>query len=300
MNPSGDSQILSLLVTGLSTGAVYGLMAIGLTLIFGVMRVINFAHGTFIVLAMYVVILLYDLGIDPYLSILIVAPAMFLLGALVYQATLAPLVNRGSSHTSQAVATLGVALIMVNLILVWEGGEGQVIRTSYSTSTIEFGEVVISVPRLIGFIASLLIALGAALVLRRTWLGLGIRATAQDQQAAELSGVSTKRANLIVFGAGTALAGVAGALIIPFFAVSPNVDITLALTAYVVVILGGLGSISGAVLGGLLIGVIESFTAFYTDPQLKEVAYLLVFVAVLVLRPTGLLGTRGYERLRDA
>jgi branched-chain amino acid transport system permease protein len=296
----GASEILSLLVTGLSTGAVYGLMAIGLTLIFGVMRVINFAHGTFIVLAMYLVIALYGWGIDPYLSILIVAPAMFLLGVVVYQGALAPLVNRGSSHTSQAVATLGVALIMVNLILVWEGGEGQVIRTAYSTSTIDLGEVVISVPRLIAFAASLLIAFGAYLLLRRTWLGLGIRATAQDQGAAELSGVSTKRANLIVFGLGTALAGVAGALIIPFFAVSPNVDITLALTAYVVVILGGLGSISGAVAGGLLIGVIESFTAFYADPQLKEVAYLLVFVVVLVVRPTGLFGTRGYETLRDA
>jgi branched-chain amino acid transport system permease protein len=299
VTPDG-SNLISLFVTGLSTGAVYGLMAIGLTLIFGVMRVINFAHGTFIVLAMYFVIALYQHGIDPYVSVFIVAPVMFVLGVVTYQLALAPLVNRGSSHTSQAVATLGVGLIIVNLILVWEGGEGRVIRTAYSTSTLVVGDVVVSVPRLIAFGASLLIAFGCFVLLRRTWLGLGIRATAQDQQAAELSGVSTKRANLIVFGLGTALAGVSGALMIPFFAVSPNVDITLALTAYVVVILGGLGSISGAVVGGLLIGVIESFTAFYADPQLKEVAYLLVFVAVLILRPSGLLGTRGYEALRDA
>lgn len=296
---SGQSPVLSLLVTGLSTGAVYGLMAIGLTLIFGVMRVINFAHGTFIVLAMYLVIELFHHGIDPYLSLVIVVPVMFALGLLTYRFALAPLVDRGSSHTSQAVATLGLALVMVNLILIWQGGEGSVVRTSYSTSTIDLGEVVISVPRLIAFVASLVIAFGCFLLLRRTWLGLGIRATAQDQQAAELSGVSGRRANLIVFGLGTALAGVAGALMIPFFAVSPNVDISLALTAYVVVILGGLGSISGAVVGGLLIGVIESFTAFYADPQLKEVAYLLVFVAVLIVRPSGLLGTRGYEALRD-
>lgn len=298
MTPGG-SNVLSLLVTGLSTGAVYGLMAIGLTLIFGVMRVINFAHGTFIVLAMYLVLALFGLGIDPYLSLIIVVPAMFLLGVVVYQLTLAPLVDRGSSHTSQAVVTLGVALVMVNLILIWRGGKGQVVRTSYSTSTIDLGSTVVSVPRLIAFLASLLIAFGCYVLLRRTWLGLGIRATAQDQRAAELSGVSTKRANLVVFGLGTALAGVAGALMIPFFSVSPNVDISLALTAYVVVVLGGLGSISGAVLGGLLIGVIESFTAFYTDPQLKDVAYLLVFVVVLVIRPSGLLGTRGYEALSD-
>ncbi|MGH2945826.1 MAG: branched-chain amino acid ABC transporter permease [Solirubrobacteraceae bacterium] len=294
-----SSPIVSLLVTGLSTGAVYGLMAIGLTLIFGVMRVINFAHGTVIVFAMYVVIALYERGIDPYLSILIVAPAFFAFGVVLYKVALAPLVNRGSSHTSQAVATLGVALIMVNLILVWEGAQSQVIRTAYSTSTIGAGDVLVSVPRLIGFVASLLIAFGCYVLLRRTWVGLGIRATAQDQQAAELSGVSTRRANLIVFGLGTALAGIAAALTMPFFAVSPNIDITLALTAYVVVVLGGLGSIGGAVVGGLLIGVIESFTAFYADPQLKEVAYLLVFVGVLIVRPSGLLGTRGYEALRD-
>lgn len=295
----GSSQVISLLIGGLSIGAVYGLMAIGLTLMFGVMRVINFAHGAVIVLAMYVVVALYSVGIDPYLSILVIAPAFFLFGMAFYRCTLAPLVNRGSSHATQAAATLGAALVIVNLILIWKGADAEVIRTSYSTSTIMAGEVMISVPRLIGFVVSLLSALGCYLLLRRTWIGLGIRATAQDQQAAELNGISTRRMYLIVFGLGTALAGIAGALMMPFFAVYPNIDIQLALTAYVVVILGGLGSIGGAVIAGPLIGVIESFTAFYLDPELKVVVYLLVFVAVLVVRPSGLLGTRGYEALRD-
>jgi branched-chain amino acid transport system permease protein len=289
-----------LTVAGLLNGAVYGLMAVGLTLIFGVMRVINFAHGNMIILAMYVTIALHSrLHMDPYVALVVVIPLFFLAGTVLYQVILQPLVRRGSTHTNQVVATLGVALILTNGLLLGVGATSRFIATGYSTKSIIVGHIFISEARLYAFAASLVTCGIFFVLLRYTYVGLAIRGTAQDRQAAELVGISTKRINLIAFGLGTAAAGVAGAVMMPFFFVNPNVDITLSLTAYVIVVLGGLGSMTGAILGGLLIGLIESFTGFYFDPQVAGVAYLLVFVLVLVVKPSGLLGVRGYEALAE-
>jgi branched-chain amino acid transport system permease protein len=289
-----------LTVAGLLNGAVYGLMAVGLTLIFGVMRVINFAHGNMIILAMYVTIALHSrLHLDPYVALVVVIPLFFLAGTVLYQLILQPLVRRGSTHTNQVVATLGVALILTNGLLLGVGATSRFIATGYSTKSIIIGHIFISQARLYAFAASLVTCGIFFVLLRYTYVGMAIRGTAQDRQAAELVGISTKRINLIAFGLGTAAAGVAGAVMMPFFFVNPNVDITLSLTAYVIVVLGGLGSMTGAILGGLLIGLIEAFTGFYFDPQVAGVAYLLVFVLVLVVKPSGLLGVRGYEALAE-
>jgi branched-chain amino acid transport system permease protein len=289
-----------LAVSGLLNGAVYGLTAVGLTLIFGVMRVINFAHGNMIVLAMYATISLHNrLHWDPYLSLVVVAPLFFLAGMILYQVILQPLVRRGSTHTNQVVATLGVGLVLTNALILGVGATSRFVVTSYSTTSIQWQGLFIPQARLYAFGASLATCALFFLLLRYTYVGMAIRGTAQDRRAAELVGVSTKRVNLMAFGLGTAAAGVAGAVLTPFYFVNPNVDITLSLTAYVIVILGGLGSMTGAIIGGLLIGIIESFTGFYFDPQIAGVAYLLVFVLVLVLRPSGLLGVRGYEALTE-
>jgi len=290
--------IEQLTVAGLLNGAVYGLMAVGLTLIFGVMRVINFAHGNMIILAMYLALTLHSrLHMDPFVSLVVVIPAFFLVGVVFYQAILQPLVRRGATHTNQVVATMGVALVLTNALLLGVGATSRFIETSYSSKSITIGHVFIAEARLYAFIASLVTCALFFAFLRFTYTGMAIRGTAQDRQAAELVGISTKKVNLIAFGLGTAAAGVAGAVMIPFFFVNPNLDVTLSLTAYVIVVLGGLGSMTGAIIGGLLIGVIESFTGFYADPQIAGVAYLLVFVLILIVRPSGLLGVRGYEAL---
>jgi branched-chain amino acid transport system permease protein len=297
--PPITTQIVEqLAAAGLLNGAVYGLMAVGLTLIFGVMRVINFAHGNMIVLAMYATISIHNrLHLDPYIALVIVVPLFFVAGMVLYQVILQPLVKRGSTHTNQVVATLGVALILTNALILGVGATSRFVVTSYSTSSVMLGTVSISTARLYAFAASLVSCTLFFLLLRYTYTGMAIRGTAQDRQAAELVGISTKRINLLAFGLGTAAAGVAGAVITPFYFVNPNVDISLSLTAYVIVVLGGLGSMTGALIGGLLIGLIESFTGFYFDPQVAGVAYLLVFVLVLIVRPSGLLGVRGYEAL---
>ena len=289
-----------LVVSGLLNGGVYGLMAVGLTVIFGVMRVINFAHGNMIVLAMYATIWLNShLGLDPYVALVIIIPLFFLAGMVLYQIVLQPLVRRGATHTNQVVATLGVALVLTNALLLSVGATTHFVQTSYGAKSIAIHGIFISMARLFAFIAAVVACLVFIGIIRFTWVGLAIRATAQDRQAAELVGVTTKRVNLIAFGLGTAGAGVAGATMIPFFIANPNADIPLSLTAYVIVVLGGLGSIAGAMLGGLLIGVIEAFTGFYFDPQVAAVSFLLVFVLVLVVRPSGLFGTRGYEALES-
>lgn len=287
-----------LTVSGLLNGGVYGLMAIGLTLIFGVMRVINFAHGNMIVLAMYAAIWLYEgFALDPYVSLIVIVPVFFLAGMVLYQIVLQPLVRRGSTHTNQVVATLGVAIILTNALQLGVGATTKFVPTSYASESFQLGTVFIPMPRLLAFAAGLGTCILFILIIRFTWIGLAIRATAQDAQAAELVGITTKRVNLVAFGLGTAGAGVAGATMIPFFFVNPSVDISLSLTAYVIVVLGGLGSMLGAIIGGLLIGLVEAFAGFYFDPQVAAVAYLLIFVLVLLVRPSGLLGTRGYERL---
>jgi branched-chain amino acid transport system permease protein len=293
-------MIAQLIVSGLLAGAVYALLSVGLTLVFGVMRVINFAHGDLVMLSVYIAILLSSAAhINPYLALLIIVPGFFLLGTALYGAVLAPVMRRSRSHTNQVVVTFGVSLVIINLIALTAGSQGRQVSIGLSTASWHAIGVIIGIPQFIAFCGSLA---GLAIIysmLRFTYLGRAIRGTAQDRQAASLVGVSTTRVNLFSFGLSVAAAGVAGALLAPILIVNPQVGGTYTLLAYVVVVLGGLGSVGGAVAGGLLVGIVQSFTGYYLDPQLEQVGYLAVFLIVLILRPSGLMGVRGYETLEE-
>jgi branched-chain amino acid transport system permease protein len=292
--------IIQLIVSGLLAGAVFALLSVGLTLVFGVMRVINLAQGDLVILGTYIAIGLNAwLKLNPYVSLFIILPSFFLLGALIYQGLLNPVMRRSRSATNQVVVTFGLALIIVNAITLKAGSQGQVVNISISTESWHLHGIYIGIPQFIAFAGSMA---GLAVIwalLKLTYFGKAMRATAQDRDAARLLGVATSRINLVSFGLATAAAGAAGAMLSPILIVNPQVDGTFTLLAYVVVVLGGLGSVGGAVIGGLLVGLVQSFTGYYVDPQLDQVGYLAVFLLVLILRPSGLMGLRGYEALEE-
>lgn len=294
------STFLQALISGLMAGGVYALISMGLTLIFGVMRVINFAHGEFLMLGMYAAVFLSQLlGLDPYVSVLLIAPVFFGLGVLVQRGVILPLVRKGAPHATQALATLGLSVVIVNLVLIVASGRSQIVTTAYTTMVLRWGDLAFSVPRLLAFGAALVAAGLLYFLLNHTYAGMAIRATAQDRRAADLLGIPTQKIDAVTFGLGIACVGVAGAIMVPFFYVHPTVGLSLGLVAYIIVVLGGMGSMVGAFLGGLMIGVVESFTGFYLDPGLKELIYLLLFVAVLIFMPWGLFGLKGSEKLGD-
>ncbi len=290
------TDLAQLAVSGLLLGGVYALMSVGLTLVFGVIRLVNFAHGEFLMLAMYLTFFLYQwLGLDPLLAIVIVAPALFVFGALtevlVIRKTL------GAPHVVQVFATLGLSIVMQNLALFFWSANFRSVATWYSTATFTIGGVIVSLPRLVAFVVGLAIAGGLHVFLRTTWIGAAIQATAQNRNAARLMGVDVDRIYLITWALGAACVGVAGPLLLPIFPVYPQIGVDLILVAFVIVVLGGLGSVPGAMLGGVVIGVIETLSGFVVETNLKQAVYFVLFILILVLRPAGLLGQRGAEEL---
>lgn len=288
-------QFLTILVSGVLLGAIYALVSVGLNLIFGVTRVVNFAQGEFVMFGMYGAYLgRAVLGLDPYVSAFVVAPLTFLLGAVVQRLVIQPLVEQQSM---QMFATFGLLILMQNLVLMLTGGAAKSVRTAYSGASLDVAGITVSVPRLVIFV--LTTALTAALVvfLQRTMIGTAIRAVSQDRQAARLMGIDVERTYLLTFGLGAALAGVAGVLLAPLFTLTPEIGFSFILPAFAVVILGGLGSVVGAYIGGIAVGVIEALAGFYLDPSLKQTFWFVLFVAVLVVRPAGLLGRAGSEEV---
>lgn len=288
-------NFLNVLVAGILLGGIYSLASIGLNLIFGVVRIVNFAQGELIMLAMYATAALYiGIGLDPYLSIVVVVPALFLLGVLLQRLILQPL--QGESMM-QIFATFGVLMIFQNLVTALTRGENVSIDTVYGSTVIQIGTVNISLVRLIVLVAVTLIAVGLNIWLRRSLAGKAIRAVAQDRQAARLMGIDVERTFMLAFGIGAALAGLAGALLTPIYTLSPQIGGNFILAAFAVVVLGGLGSVTGAFIGGFIVGIVESFAGFYIDPVLKQAIWFLIFIIVLIVRPQGLLGQAGAEEV---
>jgi branched-chain amino acid transport system permease protein len=282
-------------VSGLLLGGVYALISIGLTLIFGVMRVINFAHGEFLMVAMYATFWLYTLyGLDPYVSVFIVTGLLFLLGIATQGVIIRPIL-RGSA-SMQIFATVGLSIVLQNLALVLWKADYRAVDALHSRTVISFGPLLIGGSRLVAFLAALAITAALFLVLRRTYLGKAIRSVTQDRTAAMLMGINIGRINLITFGIGSAMVGIAGSLLMPIYPAFPTVGTYFVLIAFVVVVLGGMGNVTGAFLGGLIIGLVEAFSGFYI-PALKEAVYFAVFVLVLWIRPTGLFGVVGAEEV---
>ncbi len=282
-------------VSGILLGGVYALISIGLTLIFGVLRVINFAHGEFLMVAMYATYWLFHLyGLDPYVSIIVVTALLFVLGLLTQTVIIRPILNAPSSM--QIFATVGLSIVFQNAaLLIWKG-DYRSVETAYSKAVLNVGPLLVGVSRLVAFLVALAITVGIFLFLKRTYVGKAIRCTAQDRTAALLMGINTNRIYLITFAIGTALVGIAGALLIPIYPTFPTVGAYFVLIAFVVVVLGGLGNMTGALLGGLIIGLVEAFSGFYV-PAYKEAVYFVVFILVLLVRPTGLFGVAGAEEV---
>ena len=288
-------NFLNVLVAGILLGGIYSLASIGLNLIFGVVRIVNFAQGELIMLAMYATAALYiGIGLDPYLSVVVVVPALFLLGVLLQRLILQPL--QGESMM-QIFATFGVLMIFQNLVTALTRGENVSIDTVYGSTVIQLGTVNISLVRLIVLVAVTLIAVGLNIWLRRSLAGKAIRAVAQDRQAARLMGIDVERTFMLAFGIGAALAGLAGALLTPIYTLSPQIGGNFILAAFAVVVLGGLGSVTGAFIGGFIVGIVEAFAGFYIDPVLKQAIWFLIFIIVLIVRPQGLLGQAGAEEV---
>jgi len=288
--------IIQVLVSGILLGGIYAVISIGLTMIFGVTRIINFAHGEFLMLAMYGTFWLFTFyGMDPYVSLLIVTPAMFLVGLLAQWSVIQPIL--GAAPLMQIFATVGLSVAMQNAaLLVWHA-DYRTVRTSYSTSVLEVGGLLVSTPRLAAFGVAVLMAVGFFLLFKYTYLGKALRAVAQDRRSAMLMGINVERIYLLSFGIGTACVGVAGAMLMPMYYTFPTVGTYFVLTAFVVVVLGGMGSMTGACVGGLIIGVIEAFSGFLIAPALKEAVYFVIFILMLLFRPWGLFGQRGAEEV---
>jgi branched-chain amino acid transport system permease protein len=288
-------DLLHVLVIGLLLGGIYGLVSIGLNLIFGVIRIVNFAHGEFVMLAMYGAYLCYaTMGLDPYVSTLVVVPALFVFGVIVYRLVLQPLHNESSM---QIFATFGLLIILQNVVLAITRGEGYSVPSKVAAMTFGLGDIRITTSRLVIFLAVTATAVALHVFLKKTLIGKSIRAVTQDRQSARLMGINVERTYTITFGIGAALAGLAGVLLSPIYSLSPGIGGNFILAAFAVVVLGGLGSVAGAYFGGMIVGLVEALAGYYIDPELKQAIWFLIFLAVLIVRPTGLFGQVGAEEI---
>jgi branched-chain amino acid transport system permease protein len=288
-------------VTGILIGGVLGLVAMGLTLIFGVLDIINFAHGALMTVGMYITFVMFDrFGVDPYVSILITMPSLFVIGVAIHRFIIHP--ARNAPAHNQLLLTLGVALFIQNLMLVIFTGTPRSIRLEYGRGPTAIGPLTIDFPlRLLGttitlnklaaFIFALLLTGALYLLLQRTDLGKAIRATAQDREGAALVGINIDFINLLTFGLGSACVGAAASLVLPFLFVDPVAGEGFNITAFVIVVLGGMGSIPGALLGGLIVGLTQEMAVVFLPSSTKLIGVFVVFVLVLFFRPQGLLGS---------
>ncbi len=288
------------IVTGILIGGVLSLVAMGLTLIFGVLDIINFAHGALMTVGMFIAFILYDrFGIDPYLSIFITVPSLFLLGILVQKLIIHP--ARNAPAHNQLLLTLGLALLIENFLLIVFSGTPRSIRLDYGRGETLIGPfsidfplrwfgTVITMNKLAAFIFSLALAYLLYLILQKTDLGKAIRATAQNKEGAALSGINVPQISMITFGLGTACVGAAASLVLPFLFVDPFVGNIFNITAFIIVVLGGMGSIPGALLGGLIIGLTQELSVVFLPNSTKLLTVFFVFVLVLLFRPNGLFG----------
>jgi branched-chain amino acid transport system permease protein len=269
------------------TGGVYALIGVGLNLIFGVMKIINFAHGALMMIAMYSTYWLFTLlGIDPYVSLLITVPLLFFIGLIIEKILINPIM--GYSENNQLIVTIGLMLILESFALTVWSPDFRTVKVSYIGAIISIFGIRISLLRLIAFAGGLLLAFVLYVFLKKTDVGKAIRAASEESEGAMAVGISVKRINLISFGIGTACVGAAGTLITPFFYVSPYVGRLFLLTAFMVVVMGGLGSFIGAIVGGLLIGVTEALGAVLLPGSTGQLIPFALFIMILLFKPTGL------------
>lgn len=279
------------IINGLFTGSIYALVAIGLTLIYGVMLILNFAHGEFLMIGMYVAYGTFTLfGMDPYLSIPIAAALVFTLGALI-QSTLVQRVL-DAHPLNQIILLLGVSTLMIGLVQFFLTAEPRVVRVPYETSVLVLGDLRFNIPRLIAFLGAMVISLSLYLFLQKTRTGAAIRAVSQSRPAAMLMGINVKRIYWLTFGIGAAVTAIGGVMLTPNYRMIPTVGQSFSVVAFVVVVLGTMGNFIGAFVGGLIIGVVEAFAGFWLGGDVKIIASMLVFILILLFKPAGLFGSK--------
>lgn len=287
--------MLSALVQGILMGSVYGLIALGLTLIFGIMRIINFAHGAFLMVAMFLsYFTVTKLGFHPYLTLIIVVPSMFLIGYITNKFLIQPVLKKEENVREPIGAlllTAGLMIVLENGFLSIFGGDYKAIQTSFSQESIVLGSIIITLPKLYAFLLCIVVTAIFYYFLQKTEIGRKIRAVGQDRNAAVLMGINVEKTFNIAFGVGLALLGTAGVAILPFFNLHPSTGEVFGITAFVTVVLGGLGSIPGAIIGGLLIGIVESVSSVFVQYTLSPMIVLYAFLIFLFFRPSGLFGS---------
>jgi branched-chain amino acid transport system permease protein len=289
------TTIAQLVVSGILIGSVYALMSMGLTLIFGVLRIVNFAHGEFLMIAMYGAwALSHLLGLSPYVAVVAIVPAMFLFGAVVYWLVISPGLDK--PHLVVVFATMALSIFLQNAALMLMTADLRDIPPIFAHSIV-LGPVFVKGELLLGFVITLLCTATLQWMLKRTYLGKAIRATVQDGEAAMLMGIAVPRVFLITFALGSALVGLAACVMAPLFSVFPTVGLNFVLIAFVIVVLGGMGSLEGALLGGVCVGVVQSVSGYYVAPAFGQLFFFLLFLLVMIFRPNGLLGQKGAAML---
>ena len=281
--------IIQLGINGLLLGGLYALISIGLTLIFGIVDVVNFAHGEFLMLSMYFCYWMWAaFGMSPYLSMFFSVVIFFFLGRFIQKLLIWPIIEK--PMLNQIFTTLGLSLILVNSALLFWKANSRAIRIPSLSQSIKLMGLRFSLPRLIAFIIALLIIASLFAFLKRTRTGRAIRALAQDRKAAMLVGINVDYHYQVAFGIGLACTAAAGALLIPIYNVSPSTGQLFSLIAFVVVVMGGFGYLQGSLIAGIIIGLIESYSGFFLSIHLKEAVYFMIFVLVLLIKPSGIMG----------
>lgn len=277
---------------GLLIGGVYASVAVGLSLAFGVMRIVNFAHGELLMVAMYLAMLLtMNVGMDPYLTMIITIPVMFGAGYLMQRFIFNPLLDKKTSNANTVlIFTAGLGIFLSNVFTVIFGSNLMATTTKYTSTSFEVGKIVVSLPRFISFIFAVVFVIALYLFIQKTEYGRALRATSQNRQVAELMGINYRGIYAIAFGLGLAMIGVAASCLIPNASVYPTIGDVYGLKCFIIVVLGGMGSLPGALAGGLIIGLVEKVGAVFLSDVTAQLLEFVLFILVLVFKPAGLFG----------
>ncbi len=283
--------LIPAIINGLLTGALYALVSLGLTLIYGVLHIINFAHGALLSAALFAAFFAFRLlGLDPYVAVFLLAPIFFGLGYMLQRLVIGP-ASHGDDR-NMLLITLGIAVVIENVLLYAFRADTRTIEVPYAYQTVDLGFTFLAVPRVVGFVAVFGVALALWLLISFTDSGRAIRAVAKEKLGAELVGIDVAHVYAMTFGLGTACVAIAACLLIPTYYVNPTVGNAFVLVAFTIVVLGGMGSVPGALIGGLMIGVVESLSGLFLGELLGQIGIFLIFIAVLLVRPSGLFGAR--------
>ena len=278
-------------LNGLMTGAVYALVALGLTLIYGVLHIINFAHGALLTAALFAAFFAHALlGLDPYVAAIGLAPLFFAIGYGLQRFVIGPAAH--GEDRNILLVTLGLAVVIENALLYAFRADTRTVNLPYAFDVIEVAGAFLAVPRVVAVGAVFAVAVGLFVVMRFTDTGKAIRAVAKEKLGAELSGIDVAHVYAVTFGLGTACVAIAACLLLPTYDVNPHAGNAFVLVAFTVVVLGGMGSVAGALVAGLFVGVVESLSGLYLGETLGQIGIFLMFILVLLLRPNGLFGAR--------